>query len=194
MSLVHLITHPEVAIDPAIPVPDWGLSERGRVRALAMPRQSWARRLRLVASSAERKARETAAILAAPLGLEVVVDAGLGENDRSATGFLPGPEFEATADLFFAHPKVSIRGWERAVDAQARMVAAVGRVLGLAGTPGDIAIVAHGAVGALLLCHLTGQPISRAADQPGEGGGNIFTFGRQDRALRQGWRRIEAAS
>lgn len=193
MSLVHLITHPEVAIDPAIPVPDWGLSARGRARALAMPRQGWARSLRFIASSAERKARETAAILAAPLGLEVVVEAGLGENDRSATGFLPGPEFEATADLFFAHPEASARGWERAVDAQARMVAAVGRVLGLAGTPGDMAIVAHGAVGALLLCHLTGRPISRSADQPGQGGGNIFTFGRGDRTLWQGWRRIETA-
>ena len=49
---------------------------------------------------------------------------GIGENDRSATGFLPREEFWATADLFFAHPTESIRGWERAIDAQARIVAA----------------------------------------------------------------------
>lgn len=192
MSRVYLITHPEVAIDPAIPVPDWSLSERGRQRARAMLRQPWVPGLRQIASSAERKARETADILAAHLGQNCVVHEALGENDRSATGFLPGPEFEATADLFFAHPEKSIRGWERAVDAQARMVAAVERVL--AGGEGDAAIVAHGAVGALLLCHLTGRPITRAADQPGAGGGNYFVFGRDSRQLLQDWRRIDAAS
>jgi broad specificity phosphatase PhoE len=96
----------------------------------------------------------------------------------------------ATADAFFARPDDSVRGWERAVDAQARIVAAVQAVLAQA-PPGDVAIVAHGGVGALLLCHLKHVPISRAEDQPGEGGGNIFVFGRADWALVQGWRRIE---
>ena len=42
---------------------------------------------------------------------------GIGENDRSATGFVPAEEFEALADTFFADPHTSIRGWERAIDA-----------------------------------------------------------------------------
>lgn len=29
MTVVHFITHPDVAIDPAVPVPDSPLSERG---------------------------------------------------------------------------------------------------------------------------------------------------------------------
>ncbi|MFC0389117.1 histidine phosphatase family protein [Muricoccus vinaceus] len=41
---------------------------------------------------------------------------------------------------------------------------------------GDIAIVSHGGVGALLLCHLKGVPISRAEDQPGAGGGCVYSF------------------
>ena len=66
---------------------------------------------------------EAAEILSAPLGIVPEVRARMGENDRSATGFLPGPDFEAMADRFFAQPDQSAEGWERAVDAQARIMA-----------------------------------------------------------------------
>ena len=192
MALVHFITHPEVAIDPAIPITEWALSARGVERARRLAARPAMAGLRAIASSMERKATETAAILAAPPALPVRAFAALGENDRSATGYLPRAAFEATADLFFAHPEASIRGWERAVDAQARIVAAVAAVLAEA-PAGDVAIVAHGGVGALLLCDLMDAPISRAADQPGEGGGNFFSFDRTTRALVTGWRPIEEA-
>ena len=142
--------------------------------------------LAAVFSSAERKARETAAVL----GLPPRVRQALGENDRSATGYLPRAEFEATADRFFAEPEASIRGWERAVDAQARIVAAVAAALAEA-PPGDVAIVAHGGVGALLRCHLAGVAITRAEDQPAGGGGHLFGFDRATGRLLGPWRRIE---
>jgi broad specificity phosphatase PhoE len=186
MAIVHFITHPDVHVDPGTPVPEWHLSARGIHRALAMLEQSWLRPLTSLFSSAERKAVDTAAILAAGTGLDVMVLEALHENDRSATGYLPGPEFEAMADAFFARPGESVCGWERALDAQARIVAAVERVLAMA-PPGDIGIVAHGAVGALLLCRLKGVPISRAEDQPGRGGGNVFAFDRASQALLHGW-------
>jgi len=192
MSRVFFITHPEVAIDPAVPVPDWTLSERGFARMQRLLDQPWTAGIRHIASSAERKARDAAGILAGHLGLPVRVVAELGENDRSATGYLPRAEFEAMADAFFAHPERSVRGWERAVDAQARIIRAVEAAL--AGSEGDAVILAHGAVGALLLCHLSGKPISRAADQPGDGGGNLFVFGREDWRLISGWQRMEEAS
>ncbi|WP_164076605.1 histidine phosphatase family protein, partial [Stenotrophomonas maltophilia] len=76
--------------------------------------------------------------------------------------------FQRVADQFFATPAESVRGWERAIDAQARVEAAVATIL--EGHPGgDIAFVAHGGVGTLLLCHYRAEPISRAADQPFEG-------------------------
>ncbi|MDJ0387888.1 histidine phosphatase family protein [Roseomonas sp. E05] len=191
MSRIIFITHPEVAIDPAVPVPDWTLSEQGFARMRRLLEQPWIAGIRHIASSAERKARDAAGVLAGHLGLPVRVVEALGENDRSATGYLPRAEFEATADAFFAHPAQSIRGWERAVDAQARIIRAVEAAL--AGTEGDAAILAHGAVGALLLCNLSRRPISRAADQPGGGGGNLFVFGREDRRLISGWQRMEEA-
>lgn len=160
------ITHPEVVIDPAVPVPQWGLSEQGRARMAAFAASAVVAGVRSVWTSGETKAIEGGAILAAALGLTPRVDAALHENDRTATGFLPQPEFEKVADAFFAHPHESVRGWERAADAQARVVSAIERVLGKSEAGGDVAIVAHGAVGTLALCHYLGHPIDRSLDQP----------------------------
>jgi broad specificity phosphatase PhoE len=191
MILVHFITHPDVVIDPAVPVPDWPLSERGRARMAAALAAPWVAGVRAIYCSTEQKAIDGAAMLASHLGLSFVTHADLGENDRSATGYLPRAEFEATADLFFAHPTESIRGWERAVDAQARIVAAVGRIL-QAPPAGDVAIVAHGGVGALLLCALLGEPISRTRDQPPTASGGFrFAFEAATRRVVVGWERID---
>ncbi len=190
MATAYYITHPQVRIDPDVAVPDWGLSEVGRARAHRMLDQPWVNSIRRIVSSAERKAIETAEILGRPLGITPEVRARMHENDRSATGFLPPPEFEAVADQFFAHPETSIRGWERAIDAQARIRAEVDEVLGRH-EAGDIAFVGHGGVGTLLLLSLAGHPISRAADQPG-GGGNVFAFTLPDLKLLHDWRPIDA--
>jgi hypothetical protein len=62
------------------------------------------------------------------------------ENDRSATCFLEPNEFEAVADQFFAQSLVSVRGWERAIDAQFRIVREVEAVLAI-GLTGDVLFV-----------------------------------------------------
>lgn len=190
MALVHFITHPEVTIDPAIPVPDWSLSPRGIARMRAALAEPWVATIGAVFCSHERKARDAAAILAAHLGLPVQQDAGLGENDRSATGYLEKAAFEQMADAFFARPTESVRGWERAVDAQARIVAAVDAVIRRTPPGRDVAIVAHGGVGALLQCNRRSIPISRAADQPGNGGGNRFVFDATTCIMIEGWQAI----
>ena len=185
--LLHVVTHPEVEVDPAVPVPGWGLSAAGRRRVAALPRQGWVPGLRAVLSSDERKALQTAEPLAAACGVPVDVDPELGENDRSSTGFVPPATFEALADAFFAQPTVSVRGWETAEAAQARIVRALRR--GLAPrNEGDVAVVTHGAVGTLLWCALRGTPISRAHDQPGQGSHYAVDLG----TLRplSGWRRL----
>ena len=70
-------------------------------------------------------------------------------NERSATGFLPPDKFDVVANEFFAHLSVCVRDWERAVDAQARIVHEVEAVLDR-NLHGDILFVGHGAVGTLL--------------------------------------------
>ena len=86
-----------------------------------------------------------------------------------------------------------MRGWERAVDAQRRIIDAVQRAIAMAPAEGNIAIVSHGGVGALLLCHLKDSPISRADDQPGAGGGHVYSFDAASRRLLSEWRSIEDA-
>lgn len=156
-------------MDPAVPVPRWHLAPRGIERLRRFAAGGQLHRVAAIWASTECKAIEAAGILAGALGLGLRVRPDLGENDRSATGFLPPPEFERMADAFFAEPERSIRGWERAVDAQARILAAVQAVVAAEPGPGDILVVSHGAVGSLLRGHLLGLPISRALDQPGQG-------------------------
>ncbi|MDP4332185.1 histidine phosphatase family protein [Curtobacterium sp. A7_M15] len=181
------LTHAQVVVDPAVPIESWGLSADGRARAAGAAAVAWGPGVRRIVSSTEQKAIDTAVILADAVGLAHSTEAALGEIDRSATGYLPPAEFEAVVDAFFAAPDDSVRGWERAVDAQTRIVRAVGALT----DPGDVTIVSHGAVGALLLADLRGVPISRALDQPGMG--SVFSFDPRAWRATSGWERVGAA-
>jgi broad specificity phosphatase PhoE len=163
------VTHPDVVVEPEVPVCRWRLSERGVARMRAFVASAAVEGVREVWASSETKAIEAAGLLAARFGLPVNVHPELGENDRTATGFLPPAEFEEVADAFFARPAESVRGWETAAAAQTRVSRAVGQIVAARTTPGDLAIVSHGAVGTLLMCAMLGEPISRDFDQPFQG-------------------------
>ena len=184
------ITHPQVRIDPAVDVPRWSLSDTGRARIFETAGRGWVQELRRIISSDETKAIETADVLGHAANIVPEIVAGMHENDRSATGFLTPDVFEAAADRFFAAPEDSFRGWERAVDAQARIVAAVTGILDRHDPQLPIVFVGHGAVGTLLKCALSGRPIARSQDQPG-GGGNLFAFDLAERRLACDWTAME---
>lgn len=184
------ITHPQVRIDADAPVPDWGLSDLGIERTRKASVLPWAKTLSRIVSSTENKALETADILASASGVSVKTVADMHENDRSATGFLPPDRFDAAADWFFAHPHASYKGWETAIDAQARIVSAVEAVLASHDPAQPIAFVGHGGVGTLLKCHLAGSAIIRSRDQP-PGGGNLFCFSLADRRITCDWTAME---
>ena len=184
------LSHPQVCIDPDIPVPDWRLSEKGVQRTQAFSRSELLQDTRSISSSAERKAVDTATILAAKCRLDVFVREGTHENDRSATGFLEPEAFETVANQFFAAPNESVRGWERAADAQNRIVTEAMRVIKHA-PDGDILMVGHGGVGTLLFCYLAGLEIDRAHDQPA-GGGNVFAYDLEQDSILHAWRPMES--
>jgi broad specificity phosphatase PhoE len=163
--LVRYLTHPQVKIDPAVPVPSWGLSLFGRTRTETLANTGCLSGTTQIISSGEQKAIETAEIIGRKLIVTVEVREAMHENDRSATGFLPQDEFEAVADQFFAQPLVSIQGWERAIDAQRRIVREVEHVLARNRT-GDVLFVGHGAVGTLLFCHYSSLRLTEPMISP----------------------------
>ena len=191
MTQIIYIAHPDVVKDPRVPVPRWPLSARGRARMAQMLSRPWVRAVGAVFCSDEQKALDGAAILANFLGIEYTIVPELGEVDRSSTGWLPEEEHAEAARRLFERPDERVRGWETARQAQDRIVRAVDRVIDLHDGRGDIAIMAHGAVGTFLLCHLKGVPISMAEAQPGRDGGHYFRFEAGTGRLLEGWTRID---
>lgn len=186
---IRYLSHPEVAVDPATPVPDWSLSATGHQRVQGLTGAAALERTAVVISSAERKALDTAKPLAEALSCPLEIRPRMHENDRSATGFLPPQEFEQVADQFFAQPDTSIRGWETARDAQARIVQEIADCL-RQHPEGDLLFTGHGGVGTLLYCHLAGLQISRGHDQLA-GGGCYLEWPRAQPGLIRGWQRLE---
>lgn len=195
MARCVYLTHPEVVVDPAVPVPDWGLSEVGQRRLDAVDGAAWLAPITRIVSSSERKATETAERVGRFIGVAPEVLDGFGENDRSATGYLPEAAFQATADAFFAAPDESVKGWETACDAQTRIVRHVRDAFADRSVP--TLFVGHGGVGTLLRCDLMKVPIARSRDQsapPGApGGGNILIFDAANWAYVSGWTALEDA-
>jgi hypothetical protein len=66
-DIVRYLTHPQVQIDPAVPVPQWSLSPIGRTRTGGLANASRLSSTTQIVSSGERKAIETAEIIAGPL-------------------------------------------------------------------------------------------------------------------------------
>ena len=130
MGFVRYVSHPDVVVDPDVPVPQLA-PQRGRPPAA---RRDADPSLGAPPSAGSSPARRRSPSRRRPrwrsqLGLQVEVRPATGEIDRSATGYLPAVEHERVADALFAHPDVSSAGWERAVDAQVRIVAALADVL-----------------------------------------------------------------
>jgi len=190
MSQIFFISHPEVVIDPTQPVTSWRLSEAGEERVHTFGELPLCSEVRSVYASTELKAVRAAELLAQRWQLPLQLLAELGEHDRSSTGYLTSDAFEAAVDAFFAKPDVSYRGWETALNAQARIVSALQAISDEA-PAGDIAVISHGGVGTLSKCWLKRIPISRGEDQPYQG--HFYLFGRESRLFIQDWTPLPTA-
>lgn len=188
MPSIFFVTHPEVVIDPAMPVPRWPLSEKGRRRmGLFISEALAGRDVGAVWSSDEQKAMDGGAIVAESLGVAHEVDAELAENDRSSTGYIAPPEFWEVVDQFFARPDDSVRGWARARDEQDRIVRAVARVATAGPAGRDVVIVSHGGVGRLLAAHLQSVEIGQEETPQHPGGGCWLEIDRETLAITRSW-------
>ena len=192
MTLVYFITHPNVVVDPAVPITQWSLSDRGIERMRLSLNQPWIRTINAVFSSNERKAVDAAKILSTHCGIAPLTNQWLGEIDRSSTGYMPFDELMTTVEEFYRHPAASVRGWESAQSVQKRVVDSVDHIIASQhGKNGNIAIVSHGCAMALALCHLKGREISMMEEQPGTSGGCYYCYCTQSRSITHSWKLLE---
>jgi probable phosphoglycerate mutase len=137
---------------------DPGLTERGASQAQRLAAWLAAEPIDGVVTSPLRRARETAAPLAAALGIEPVVAAGVSEYDADSDEYIPIEELRAAKDdRWFA----TIEGrWDDAgdvnpVEFQETVVPAIDAIA--AGAPGArIAVICHGGVINVYLAHVLG--------------------------------------
>ena len=179
MSIGLYISHPQVEIDPKIPVEKWGLSKEGKRRAHAFAAKGKLATGAPIFSSKETKAMELAQILAHYSGSQIISKEHFGENDRSATGYLPPNAFEQQVTRFFARTEENVAGWESAVQAQTRIIGAVANAMASETENGPVIFTGHGCVGTLLKCYVGEHPIKQSEDQremAHPGGGNVFAF------------------
>jgi len=143
-----LVKHALPIVVPAVPPARWLLSDAGRASCGALAARLRAYIPASIVASDEPKARETAELLAAGLGLHerLRLDRDLREHARG-----PGDFFADTAAFHdavrrcFAEPERRIFGRETAAAAEARFTTAIRRRLD-DGTTGNLIVVAHGTV------------------------------------------------
>ena len=155
MQLI-LVRHAEpVRIVDADGPADPSLAERGVKQAEALAAYLGEEAIGAVWSSPMVRARETAAPLAAALGIDVVVDTELAEWDREATSYIPIEELKANKD---EHWVAMVEGSLSEIDVdafRAGVVTAMDHIV--TGNPGaSVAVVCHGGVINAYLAHILG--------------------------------------
>ena len=133
----------------------WDLSAEGKRRCTALGEALAGTAPRLIASSIEPKAVQTAQVVAERLNTPHREFEGLHEHDRSNVEFLPAEDFDPAIACFSASPDELVLGKETASQAEERYTGAVQNVLAEA-PDGNIVIVSHGTVMALFVAKWAG--------------------------------------
>jgi broad specificity phosphatase PhoE len=148
---VLLVRHSLPALDPALPVEEWRLSEEGRRRCGPLAARVRKHAPTAIVSSTEPKARETAELVGAELGLKVQESAALRETARRTVPWLEADELRRSIRTLFERPDEVVFGEEKASAALARFSAA------LDGLDEGTVIVSHGTMISLYAAARTGR-------------------------------------
>jgi broad specificity phosphatase PhoE len=148
---VLLVRHSVPQVDPEVPSEQWRLSAEGRARSEELAGRVAAYDPDVLVSSPEPKARETADVLAARLGLPVRESPDLREQARRTVGWLEREELEAGIRRLFEQRDEVVFGEESAADALARFSRAVD------GLGPAALVVSHGTVISLYVAARTGR-------------------------------------
>jgi broad specificity phosphatase PhoE len=150
VSRLVLIKHASPLVVPDVSSEQWRLSDKGRASCIPLAEQLRQYAPKLIVSSTEPKAVETAELIAAHLAIPHETAPHLHEHDRSNVPHMRSSDFISAVELFFRKPDQLVLGHETAQQAEQRFSRAVRNVL-IEHPNDDIAIVSHGTVIALLL-------------------------------------------
>lgn len=143
-------------VEGATGAADPGLATEGHDQARRLA--DWLRGgpIEAVWSSPLRRARETAAPLAAALGVDVLVDDDLAEWDRDADAYIPLEELKAEGDPRYQElVDGTWAGEDEGAAFASRLLAAMDRIVA-AHPGGEVAVVCHGGVINVYVAHVLG--------------------------------------
>jgi broad specificity phosphatase PhoE len=150
MRKLILIKHASPQVQADRPPERWPLSDEGQAKCARLAYLVAAYSPSVVVSSEEMKAEETGRIVAEAIGVPHHTAADLHEHDRSNVPQLRSAEFISLMELLFRRPQELVLGKETAVAALSRFESALDEVL-IEHPEGNLAVVSHGTVIALLL-------------------------------------------
>jgi len=150
-----LVRHSSPCIANGMSYRDWPLSDEGRGLAVHAAEYVAGFKPRLICSSDERKASDTAKIIARHCGLDVKVVPDLREHDRTGVPWRDAATRQQELQALFANPDAVVFGRESASQALGRLTTAIHRVT--TRKSGPWVLVTHGTVMALYLAKLTGR-------------------------------------
>jgi broad specificity phosphatase PhoE len=148
---VLLVRHSLPEVDPSRPAEEWTLSDEGRARCAPLAARLGTYAPEGIISSTEPKARETAELIGAELGLEVGESPALCETARRTVPWLEPESFRRAMQTLFERPDDVVFGEESAAHALARFSAVA------AGVDERTIVVSHGTVISLYAAERTGE-------------------------------------
>jgi len=154
---ILLVRHAQPHVDPGHKASAWELTLAGRDASKVCAAQLAGERPDLVVTSRERKARETAEIIAGVLALDVLEDERLGEQGGDEVMFIDDLErFRVTVRQHFENPSKVVLGRESSLAAATRFAEVVEDLRIRMPPPRCPVLVSHGRVMAAFLASVTG--------------------------------------
>lgn len=148
MRKLILIKHARPRIVESVAAEEWELSEEGRAACKPLAEIIRPHDPAVIVSSEEKKAQETARLLAESLATPLETATGLQEHDRSNVPMMRSGEFLSALALFFKESNRLVLGKETAYQAADRFELAIKQLLDRH-PDGNIAVITHGTVLAL---------------------------------------------
>ena len=154
MPNLILVRHSLPEIVPGKQASEWRLSEKGRQRCLPLAEDLTPYQAKIVFSSEEPKARETAELIAAKLELPRQTAIGLHEHLRKYVPYVNNEQFEKSVARFYDRPNELVFGEETAIQARDRFSKAVEGLM-VQDPSSSKVVVAHGTVITLYVAEMT---------------------------------------